>query len=186
MKSRGKFFVIEARRLIPLLFLLMLLIGLTIYDNFFKLEPVVGTPEVEESGLVFTTTDWGELAAPASFKLVADYDQWASVSRDLGLELPDYPFNAADEVAVFAVNSEIQKMTVQPRFREVEIAVQVEPKENFFHVITVDRQSVDHEEAVWKFFDREDRLISRIVPFWHEDKEELEQEPEEDQEEVIK
>ncbi|MEW5921716.1 MAG: hypothetical protein AB1796_12390 [Bacillota bacterium] len=166
MKKKGKFFVVEVRRLIPLLFLLVLLLSLTVYDNFFRAEQVVAPPE-EVGGIMFTTTDSGVLSAPVSFTLVADYEEWARVSRDLGLALPDYPFNAAQEVAVFAVNGEIQGLNVLPALGEgVEIRVEVEPKEKYFHVITVDRRDVDHDGAVWNFVDNENRLLSRIVPFW--------------------
>ncbi len=166
MKKKGKFFVVEVRRLIPLLFLLVLLLSLTVYDNFFRAEQVVAPPE-ESGGIMFTTTDRGVLSAPVSFTLVADYEEWARVSRDLGLALPDYPFNAAQEIAIFAVNGEIQGVNVLPAAGQgVEIKVDVEPKEKYFHVITVDRRDVDHEGAVWNFVDRENRLLSRIVPFW--------------------
>ena len=95
MRKRSKFFVVEARRLIPLLFLLVLLIGLTVYDNFFRTEPTAGLPEGGVESLVFTTTDQGALTAPTSFSLVADHEEWTRVSQDMGLSLPDYPFNAA-------------------------------------------------------------------------------------------
>lgn len=167
-KKGSKIFIIEARRLIPILFLLVLLLSLTVYDNFFRAEPTAGLPERAEKGITFTTTDLGPLTSPTSFTLVADYEQWARVSQDLGLALPDYPFNAAEELAVFAINSEIQQMEVLPRFGEVEVRVLVEPKDNFYHVITVDRSAVDHEGAVWKFVDNQDRVLSRIIPFWRD------------------
>lgn len=186
MNKKGKFFVVEARRLIPLLFLLVLLIGLTVYDNFFRLEPTTGPPKGETDSLVFTTTDWGALTTPTSFSLVADHEEWTRVSQEMGLALPDYPFNAAAEVAVFAVNSEIQSMNVIPRFGEVEIRVLVEPKDNFYHVITVDRQAVDLDNAVWQFVDHEDRVLSRIIPFWQVEKDEQEEETEKEEQETVK
>jgi hypothetical protein len=179
MKKRSRFFVVEARRLIPLLFLLVLLVGLTVYDNFFRVEPTAALPEGETNKLTFTTMDWGNLSSPTSFVLVADHDEWLRVSQDLGMTLPDYPFNAAEEIAVFAVNSEIQSMDVFPSFGEMEVRVLVEPKENFFHVITVGRPAVDHEGAVWKFVDSEDRVLSRIVPFWTVDDDDEDDEEEE-------
>lgn len=185
MRKRSKFFVVEARRLIPLLFLLVLLIGLTVYDNFFRTEPTAGLPEGGVESLVFTTTDQGALTAPTSFSLVADHEEWTRVSQDMGLALPDYPFNAAAEVAVFAVNSEIHNMNVIPRFGEMEIRVLVEPKDNFFHVITVDRQAVDLDNAVWQFVDHEDRVLSRIVPFWQAE-DDRENEAEKETEETVK
>ena len=163
MKRKGNFFIIEARRLIPLLFLLVLLVGLTVYDNFFRVETTTGPVELDE-GLAFTTTDWGEIPSPASFTVVNDYDEWVRVANELGLNLPDYPFNAAEEVAVFSVNGEIQRMDVHPRFDEVGVKVMVEPRDEYFHVVTVARQAVDHEDVVWEFVDKEGRVLSRITP----------------------
>jgi hypothetical protein len=168
MKGKRNFFVIEARRLIPLLFLLLLLIGLTVYDNFFRVETVGPADTFNEQDLAFTTTDWGVLTSPVSFNLVSDYDEWARVSQELGLVLPDYPFNAADEVALFAVNSEIQGMELLPVLGEMQIRVLVEPKENYYHVVTVDRQTVDYEGAVWKFVDNNQQVLSRITLFSNE------------------
>ncbi len=186
MKRKGNFFVVEARRLVPLLFLLVLLVGLTVYDNFFRVETTTGPVELEE-GLAFTTTDWGEITSPASFTVVGDYDEWIRVANEMGLNLPDYPFNAAEEIAVFAVNGEIQRMDVDSRVDEVGVKVLVEPRDKYFHVVTVDRQAVDHENAVWEFVDSEDHVLSRITPF-RQNNEEPAEDQEEDQaeEEVIK
>ncbi|NMB40992.1 MAG: hypothetical protein GX996_03555 [Firmicutes bacterium] len=185
MKKKGRFLVVEARRFIPLLFLLVLLIGLTVYDNFFRVEPTAVLPETDENSIAFTTTDLGELTSPTSFNLVADHEEWVTVSQELGLSLPDYPFNAEEELAVFAVNSEIQNMEILPRFGEIEIRVLVEPKDNYFHVVTVDRRSVELEDVVWKFVDDEDRVLSRIVPFWQVEEDD-DAAAEEEEEEVIK
>ena len=180
MKKKGKFFVVEVRRLVPLLFLLVLLLSLTVYDNFFRTEQVVAPPE-EVGGIMFTTTDSGILSSPVSFTLVADYDEWARVSQEMGLPLPDYPFNAAQEVAVFSMNSQIQSLDVLPAPGEgVEIRVGVEPKEKYFHVITVDRRDVDHQGAVWNFVDDENRLLSRIIPFWDQQDADPEEDDNED------
>lgn len=168
MKKKRNFFVIEARRLIPLLFLLLLLVGLTVYDNFFRVETVGPSENVQEQDLTFTTTDWGVLTSPLSFNLVSDYEEWARVSQELGLSLPDYPFNAAEEIALFAVNSEVKGMELLPVLGEMQIRVLVEPKENYYHVVTVDRQSVDYEGAVWKFVDNNQQVLSRVTLFSNE------------------
>ena len=184
MPKKGKFFVIEARRMVPLLFLLALLVGLTVYDNFFRVEQTVAPVELDE-GLAFTTTDWGEIAPPVSFTVVGDYEEWIRVSSEMGLNLPDYPFNAAEEVAVFALNGEIQRMDLLPLAGEAGVRVQVEPKEEYFHVVTVARQAVGCENALWEFVDGEGQVLSRIVPFQSGEDSPLEGE-DEDEEEVIK
>lgn len=181
MKRKGKFFVVEARRMVPLLFLLVLLVGLTVYDNFFRVEPTTAPVELDE-GLAFTTTDWGEITSPVSFTIVGDYDEWIRVSSEMGLNLPDYPFNAAEEVAVFAINSEIKRMDILPRADEVGVQVQVEPMDEYFHVVTVARQAVDHENTVWEFVDDQGQVLSRITPFQNNE----DSEQEEEEEEVIK
>lgn len=192
MKKKGKFFVVEVRRLIPLLFLLVLLLSLTVYDNFFRVDQaVVAPPEDEHAGIMFTTTESGIISAPVSFTLVADYEEWSRVSQEMGLTLPDYPFNAEQEIAVFARNGEIKHMDVLPALGDgVDVRVEVEPKENYFHVITVDRRDVEHDGAVWNFVDNENRLLNRIVPFWereeNEDDEDTEAEYDEEEQEELK
>jgi hypothetical protein len=187
MRKKRKFLVIETRRLVPLLFLLLLLIGLTVYDNFFRVEQAVGPSEaIHEHSLAFTTTDWGVFTPPASFTLVADHEGWARVVRELDLSLPDYPFNAAEEIALFAVNSEIQSMELLPVLGEMQVRVLVEPKENYFHVVTVERQSVDLEGVVWKFMDNHQQVLSRILPFWHGNEDAGEEGEGEEEEETLK
>ncbi len=184
-KKASRFFIVEARRMIPLVFLLVLLLGLTVYDNFFRVEPTVGSPEGFEEGIAFTTTDWGPLTSPTSFTIAATHDEWAQLSLEKGLTLPDYPFNAQEELAVFAVNSEIQGIQIIPRFEEIVVQVLVEPKDNFYHVVTVDRKAVDHEQAVWKFVNQDNMLLNRIIPFWHDQEENDDDEDEEEEEEVM-
>ena len=176
MKGR-KFFVVEARRLLPLLFLLVLLIGLSVYDNFFKAAPVTVTPvEEEEGSLHFTTTDWGELLPDTYFEVVTSHDEWHRLAEELNLPLPDYPFNAEVEMAVFAVNSEIDNISLEESQEGDEVRVSVTPRQNYYHVITVDRDAVEAEENYWVFVDQQDRVLSHQVPVIAEEEKEVEEE----------
>ena len=87
-----RFLVIEARRLLPLLFLLVLLVSLSIYDNFFREFPVVAPDKELKNTVAFVTADRGELSAPVSFEVIASMEAWARLQQE-NSALPDYPFN---------------------------------------------------------------------------------------------
>ncbi|NLM52471.1 MAG: hypothetical protein GX197_06585, partial [Firmicutes bacterium] len=55
--AKNKMFVVEARRLLPLLFLLVLLVSLSVYDSF-RASPTVAPEEAAKTSEVsFTTAD---------------------------------------------------------------------------------------------------------------------------------
>lgn len=73
---RTRFLIVEARRLLPLLFLLLLLVGLSVYDNFFRFEAADHLRERAEGEVIFTTADHGAIDLPLSFLLVYEQDDW--------------------------------------------------------------------------------------------------------------
>ncbi len=159
-----RFLVIEARRLLPLLFLLVLLVSLSIYDNFFRsAERPVNVPEnVEQNLLTFVTADRGEMDAPASFQVIASMEQWTQLQTDY-VGLPDYPFNDAYEFALSAVNGEIKNIRLFPQEDGfVQVQVKISSQSGAYHVVTVDRESVG-EQSRWLFLDEEDRILEEVT-----------------------
>ena len=157
-----RFFVIEARRLLPLLFLLVLLVSLSIYDNFFREEPVVAPDELDtDAAISFVTADRGELSSPTSFEVIASMEEWTRLRKE-NSALPDYPFNPAYEYAVSATNSEIQSVQVYPQ-EDGTVQVQVRVAEDPFsyHLVTVERDKVG-EQTRWLFLDEEDQIIREL------------------------
>lgn len=159
-----RFLVIEARRLLPLLFLLVLLVSLSIYDNFFRLEQPVLRPDDEETAnvLTFITAGRGELAVEASFQVIHTQAQWAELQQSRS-HLPHYTFNEAYEMAVSAVNSEIRSLKIFPQADgTVQVQVRVENRPRSYHVITVERERLGNGSR-WIFLDSEDRILDEVV-----------------------
>ena len=150
------------------------------YDNFFRATPVTVPPLEEEDGaLHFTTTDWGELLPDTYFEVVTSYEDWHRLAQELNLPLPDYPFNAEMEMAIFAVNSEIEKINLEDGREGQEVRVTVAPRQNYYHVITVDREAIGTEEGFWVFVDQQGRVLSHQIPVMAKEEAETESESEE-------
>jgi hypothetical protein len=157
-----RFFVIEAKRLLPLLFLLVLLVSLSIYDNFFREFPVVAPEDELKNTVTFVTADQGELSAPTSFEVIASTEAWARFEQE-HTSLPDYPFNPAYEYAISAVNGEIKSVQVYPQEDGVvQVQVRVDEQPYSYHLITVEREKIG-EQTRWLFLDEKDRIMHEIL-----------------------
>ncbi len=158
-----RFLVIESRRLLPLLFLLVLLVSLSIYDNFFRADRAVITPvENPENALTFVTAGRGEVAAETSFQVIETLEQWQNLQAQYPV-LPDYPFNADYELAVSAVHGEIKNIRIFPQEEgPVQVRVQVSPLPQSYHVVTVERDKVG-AKSVWLFVDLQDQVLSELT-----------------------
>jgi len=160
----NKFFIIEARRLLPLAFLLALLFSLSVYDNFFRLQPAdapMGTTGFDAGeDFVFVTATRGEIDAPESFMLVYSQEKWDELQKKPELDLPDYPFNENYEVALCAINSKVKDVEVQPESEQVtKVNVKVDSKSHHYHLVMVNRENMDTPEVHWNFKDQQGELI---------------------------
>ncbi len=156
-----RFFVIEAKRLLPLLFLLVLLVSLSIYDNFFREFPVVA-PENDPNMVTFVTAGQGEISAPASFEVIASAEAWARFEQE-HTSLPGYPFNPAYEYAISAVNGEIKSVQVYPQEDGVvQVQVKVSGQPSSYHLVTVEREKVG-EQTHWLFLDDKDQIVHELL-----------------------
>jgi len=170
MGSRGrtgnKFFVFQARRLMPLLFLVLLLVALSVYDNFFKMENAVDVSQpVPESNINYTTAATGDLTGEPQFWLAYTDQQWEGLKAELALDLPDYPFNDDQEIGVFSLNGEIDSIEALPREQDLLIQVIVSPRSRYYHVVTIPRGEVEPEgfPVTWVFADREGDVIKQVT-----------------------
>ncbi|NLA12173.1 MAG: hypothetical protein GX883_08620 [Firmicutes bacterium] len=156
-----RFFVIEARRLLPLLFLLVLLVSLSVYDNFFREIPAVAPDEESKNAITFVTADRGDLSAPTSFEVIATMESWTRLRQE-NSALPDYPFNPAFEYAVSATNSEIESVQVYPQEDgTVQVQVRVLAQPHSYHLVTVEREKVG-EQPRWLFLDEKEQIMDEI------------------------
>jgi hypothetical protein len=157
-----RFFVIEARRLLPLLFLLVLLVSLSIYDNFFREHPVLAPEDDMKNAVAFINAARGEIDAPPAFAVIDSMERWADLRQEYQA-LPDYPFNAVYEYAVSAVNGEIKSIQVFTQEDGTsQVQVRVNPQPRAFHVVTVERDHVGLNTR-WLFLDGLDRILHEVV-----------------------
>lgn len=157
-----RFLVIEARRLLPLLFLLVLLVSLSIYDNFFREFPVVAPDKELKNTVAFVTADRGELSAPVSFEVIASMEDWARLQQE-NSALPDYPFNPAYEYAISATNGEVQSVQVYPQEDgTVQVQVRVTEEPYSYHLVTVEREKVG-EQTHWLFLGEKEQIMHEII-----------------------
>ncbi|MCW3489330.1 hypothetical protein [Dethiobacter alkaliphilus] len=161
-----KLFVVEARRLLPLLFLLVLLVSLSVYDSF-RASPTINPEEVAARNEVsFTTADKGERKEQPTFRLAADEEAWANVAEEWSIQLPQYPFQPQHEMALFALHAEVKNVKANPRGEgEMEVEVQVNPKRDFFQVVTVPAADVvlDAGETTWTFVDKKGNILEQFT-----------------------
>ncbi|MBS4030180.1 MAG: hypothetical protein KGZ63_01970 [Clostridiales bacterium] len=161
-----KLFVVEARRLLPLLFLLVLLVSLSVYDSF-RASPTVVPQEVAKGNEVsFTTADKGERKERPTFRLAVDQQGWMEVAEAWSVNLPQYPFQPQHEIALFALHAEVQKIqSVSKGEAELEVKVQVGPKKDFFHAVTMPIADVMLEagETTWTFVDKKGTILEQFT-----------------------
>ncbi len=179
---KGKLFVIEGKRLIPILFLLVLLISLSIYDNF-RVDTVDPVADVKDDSIVeFTTTDQGKMKVTPTIKLADKQDDWNKIAKEFKLELPDYPFNPHGEVGIFVLNGKMKKIELLPQAdKQVQVRVSVDVKDNYYHLGTVNKRDYWEEgkEYLWVLTDSKGQVFEEIVLEREEEVEEEEEEIEE-------
>lgn len=166
-KIKGRVFVIEGKRLVPVLFLLALLISLSIYDNF-RVDPAATVLEETkiENEVKLSTIDQGRKKVAPVLRLADNQEDWAEIACQFGLELPDYPFNPHGEVGVFVMNGKIDYIQTLPQTdSEVQVRVSVDVKDNYYHLVTVDKKNYQQEgkEYLWILTDHKGNVFDEQI-----------------------
>jgi hypothetical protein len=161
-----KMVVVEVRRLLPLLFLLVLLVSLSIYDTF-RASPAVKPREITAGNEVrFTVADKGERKERPIFRLVTDQAAWEEAAGTWGIALPQYPFQPKHEVALFTLHAEVQNVQVAATGeQDLEVRVKVDPKRDHFQVVTLPHKDVMLEKGrtIWTFTDRRGAVLDQFT-----------------------
>lgn len=161
-----KLFVVEARRLLPLLFLLVLLVSLSVYDTFRTSPTVVPGETAGRTEVNVTTVDKGERKELPTFRLALDQEGWAEIVEEWGITLPQFPFQPQHEVALFALHAEVQKVEAAGvGEQELEVRVRVAPKQDHYQVVVLPAKDVllENGEAVWTFADKKGTVIDQFT-----------------------
>ena len=158
----GKVFVVEARRLFPLLFLLLLLVSLSIYDNF-RSQPATPVFEAGEDELTFSVIDRGKMEDRFQARVLYEKEDFARVAQEYALDLPDYPFQPAQEVAVFVVNGTLKKAQLVPLREGTQVRITVDKARNSYDLITLDRATLEAAgDWYWVFADGRGNVLSQL------------------------
>lgn len=161
-----KMVVVEVRRLLPLLFLLVLLVSLSIYDTF-RASPAVKLREITAGNEVrFTVADKGERKERPIFRLVTDQSSWEETAGAWGIALPQYPFQPKHEAALFILHAEVQNVQVAATGeQDLEVRVKVDPRRDHFQVVTMPLKDVllEKGQTLWTFTDRRGAVLEQIT-----------------------
>ncbi|HOC06044.1 MAG TPA: hypothetical protein PKN71_01870 [Bacillota bacterium] len=127
--------VVEARRLLPVAVLFLLLVVVSVYDGLSSpAEPVTTSPNSVPYKTLVHASQSGEVRWAAATNL----DDWVTLHNALGLELPDHAFDPKLEVAVFLVNCQL--ISTQQCGEMVELTVI--PDRNNCQVVLFDKSQL--------------------------------------------
>lgn len=100
-----KLIVVEARRLLPIAVLFLMLIAVSIYDGLIApAAPVSTTPNSVPYKTLFAAAQDGNIQS----KVVTSLDMWVAMHEAMGIDLTDHDFNPQDEIAVFLINCQLR------------------------------------------------------------------------------
>ena len=134
-----KLVVVEARRLLPVAVLFLMLVAVSVYDGLAsRAKPVTTLPNSVPYKTLVQTALSGEVRS----SVVTDLDTWVVMHNALGLKLSDYDFNPKTEIAVFLANCQLLAT------REVQGVVEltIVPDKNNFQVVLFDKTHLSSKE----------------------------------------
>lgn len=121
--------VVEARRLLPVAVLFILLLAVSIYDGLSTpAKPVISEVNTVPYRTLIQTTQSGAIRSTVATSL----DTWVAIHSALGIELVDYNFDPRTEVAVFLfncqlvssrLNNEVVELTILPEKTNCQVVV---------------------------------------------------------------
>ncbi len=157
----SRVFVLEGRRLFPLLFLLMLLVSLSIYDNLrHQTEvPVFGG---EEGEIRYEVVDRGKMEDRLQIRVLYEADDLVRVADEFSLELPAYPFQPAQQIGVLVVNGKFKKAELVPLKENLQVKVVLEKARNTYDLVMLDNAELREEEWYWVFADKKGNVFSQM------------------------
>ncbi len=134
----AKLIVVEARRLLPIAVLFLLLVAVSIYDGLTS--PAAPVTALPNSVPYKTLLAAGQNSSMQS-RVVTSLDMWVAMHEALGLELTDYEFDPHREVGVFFLNCQLRST------REVQGVVQlsVTAKKDTVQLVLFDKANLQGE-----------------------------------------
>ncbi len=148
-------------------FLLVLLVTLSIYDNFRVDTTARVVEEVKvENEINFSTTDKGQKKVNPTLRVAVEQEQWAQFAKEFKLELPEYPFNPHGEIGLFVYNGKIRHIEILPQAdTQVQVRIVVDVKDDFYHLATIERKDFWQEgkDYLWVLTDHKGKIIEEVI-----------------------
>lgn len=130
-----KLVVVEARRLLPIAVLFLMLVAVSVYDGLTApASPATALPNSVPYQTLLATSQNSNMQS----RVVTSYDMWVAMHEALGVELTDYDFDPQLEVGVFLLNCQLRST------RQAEDVVQlaVTPKKNSVQLVLFDKANL--------------------------------------------
>ena len=175
----SRFVVIERKRVIPLILLVVLMGGLSLYDsvrdNFSEVTPTkeegakksktIKEEDLLDKEVEFVTADTGFKINPKNFEIAKDLDSWIDIIEKNNLGLPDYPYNEYTEVGIFSFNSKIKDIKLEGENEKPQVVVKVREKDEHYHVATVPKKPLTRENQSqnWRFLNEKGETIYQVT-----------------------
>ncbi len=165
----NKVIILELKRFIPLVLLLVLLASLSLYDYLTPeaLETVGIEDDNELIELDFETEEKGFVKEPVSFQVIREQDEWAAMIRQHNLDINTEAMDEQDHTGVVALNSKITDVWVdrdaQQGNHELVVKLAAEPMDSYFQVILLNNEDLEfNQDLAWKFMDQTGDVIYQI------------------------
>lgn len=127
-----KLFVIEARRLLPLAVLFVMLLVVSLYDGLTAPSVSVVT---EPNSVPYKSLAHAALGSEGRIQVVSDQDMWVAMHKALGLKLTNHEFDPEREIAVFLFNCQLRSTVLE----EQQLELHVIPRSQTYQLVLFQR-----------------------------------------------
>lgn len=139
-----KLVVVEARRLLPIAVLFIMLVAVSIYDGLTApAVPVTALPNSVPYKTLLATVQNANMQS----RVVTSLDMWVAMHEALGLELTDYDFDPQREVGIFLLNCQLRSTSES----EGTVVMKVTAKKDTVQLVLFEKPSLGGEAGGLQF-----------------------------------
>ena len=97
--------VVEARRLLPIIVLFVMLVAVSVFDGFSANSAPVTT---QPNTVPYQTISQGAQSGQVQLQVITDLDMWVAMHNALGAKLSDHEFKPETEIAILLLNCQLR------------------------------------------------------------------------------
>lgn len=136
-----KLVVVEARRLLPIAVLFIMLVAVSIYDG---LTTPAATVTTQPNTVPYRTLAEAAQSAEMQAKIITDLEMWVAMHQALGIPLTDHQFEPDQEIAVVLLNCQLRSTRDGDGIVELDVA----PRKSTFQLVLFSKEHLDYQENV--------------------------------------